>query len=153
MIARGSGHVLLVTSAASAAGFRAAATYGSARWAMRGLSQYLRADLAEVGIGVTLVNAAEITGTNYFADGNAGERSRQRIPWLFHQPIVEQLNANTEEVAAAALTGVETGTHEVLYPRILIVPFKILLDLFPEVVHHLLRIGPNGRRRLEDKTL
>lgn len=148
MAERGSGHVLNVTSAASVVGFRGAVTYGTARWAMRGFSQYLRADLAEQGIGVSLLNAAEITGTSYFdnAPGKAGSSSHDRIPWLFHLPIVTAFSGDTHAVARSALSGVERGTHEILFPAILMVPTKLIADLFPELLHASLRLGPNGRR-------
>jgi NAD(P)-dependent dehydrogenase (short-subunit alcohol dehydrogenase family) len=146
---RGSGHVLNVTSVASMAGFRGAVTYGSARWAMRGLSWYLRADLAEFGVGVTLLNANEIGGTSYFdnASGKAGADSHARIPWLFQQWFVTMFNGDSAAAARSALNGVERGTFEVLYPQLLMVPTKLLLDAFPEVVYRAVQVGPNGRRK------
>ncbi len=146
MAERGSGHVLNVTSASSIAGFRAAATYGSSRWAMRGLSQYLRADLAEMGIGVTLLNAGEIADTAYFSAENAGAESHGNIPWLFLLPPVRALSYNTARVARVALYAVESGTHESLVPLHLLGPSKLLSDLLPDVLHYSLRLGPNGRR-------
>lgn len=145
---RKSGHILNVTSAASLAGFRGANTYGAARWAMRGMSQFLRADLADLGIGVTLLNASEISGTSYFdnAPGKAGADSHDRIPWLFQLPILTWFNGTTQSTARAALNGVEGGTAEVLYPQVLVAPFKLFGDLFPELLHHCLRLGPKGRR-------
>lgn len=146
--ARGSGHVLNVTSLASLGGYRAAVTYGTARWAIRGFSQYLRADVADLGIGVTLLNAAEITGTSYFdnAPGKAGAESHARLPTLFQLPVVTAFSGDTRSTAKDALNGVEGGTHEVLSPALLTVPAKLFADLFPEAMHHALRFGPNGRR-------
>uniref|UniRef100_A0A7S2TZK3 Ketoreductase domain-containing protein n=1 Tax=Lotharella oceanica TaxID=641309 RepID=A0A7S2TZK3_9EUKA len=63
MVEAKEGHVLNVTSAASHGGIRGAVGYATARWAMRGFSRNLQQDLRELGIGVTLLNAAEIVGT------------------------------------------------------------------------------------------
>jgi NADP-dependent 3-hydroxy acid dehydrogenase YdfG len=148
MIERRSGHVLNVTSAASLTGFRAAVTYGTARWAMRGFSQYLRADLDEVHIGVTLLNAAEVTGTGYFEDkpGKAGALSHQRIPWLFQTPLVQRFARDTRQTARAGLDAVQSGTHELMYPVELILPTALFGDLLPDALHYAMRFGKNGRR-------
>merc|ERR1711865_285398 len=100
-----------ITSAACNLGFRGAIGYGSARWAIRGFTKHLYWDMKELGIGVTLLNAAEITGTNYFKDapGKAGSSSKAKIPALFQLVDRLGLNYNTEQVAAAALDGVEKG--------------------------------------------
>jgi short-subunit dehydrogenase len=146
MIARGSGHILNVTSLASLGGFRGAVTYGPARWAMRGFSEYLRADLADEGIGVTLLNAAEIADTAYFSADNAGAASHSRIPSLFALPLVQAISRDSAQTAAEALDGVERGAYEVLSPWYLAAPAKLFFDLFPELTHHLLRLGSPGRR-------
>ena len=71
------GHVLNVTSAAAMSGFRGAVGYATARWAMRGFSQNLQHDAKELRVGVTLLTAAEIGGTEYFAD-SPGKAVRER---------------------------------------------------------------------------
>ena len=78
MVARATDcHVVNVTSAASEVGFRGAVGYATARWAVRGFSRMLAQDLKQLGIGVTHLNAAEISGTSYFSDapGKAGARA------------------------------------------------------------------------------
>jgi len=65
-IKRNSGHIVNITSAASLTAIRGAVGYGVSRWAMRAFNAYLRADLGEFDIGVTLVCALEIDGTEYF---------------------------------------------------------------------------------------
>jgi len=146
MLARGSGHVLNVTSLASLGGFRAAVGYGTARWAVRGFSQNLRADLHDAGIGVTLLNAAEIGDTAYFAADNAGAASHARIPWLFQLPLVRLLSKDSARTASEGLDGIESGTHEVLSPWYMAAPTKLMVDVFPELFHALLRQGESGRR-------
>lgn len=148
MAERGSGHIVNVTSVSSLAGFRAAVTYGTARWAMRGFSQYLRADVVDLGIGVTLFNAAEIAGTSYFdnAEGKAGAESHSRIPTLFQTPLVTMFTTDAAQSARVCLAGVETGIHEILHPYVLAVPTLVFVGLLPDAFHHVIRFGSAGRR-------
>ncbi|MFT4621379.1 MAG: short-subunit dehydrogenase [Myxococcota bacterium] len=148
MAERGSGHVLTVTSAASMSALRGAVVYGTARWGMRGLAWNLRADLAEQGVGVTLLNAAEITDTEYFhdGDGRAGQASHSRLPMLFQHPLMESVSYSSAQTASAAWNAVEAGTFEALVPGFVLMPFDLLNRLFPDVVVALLALGPNGRR-------
>jgi NAD(P)-dependent dehydrogenase (short-subunit alcohol dehydrogenase family) len=149
MKTRGSGHFVNVTSAASLVGFRAALAYGSARWAVRGFSQYLRADLASLGIGVTLINAAEISDTDYFknAEGKAGSESQSRIPWLFQSGIVRALSFTSQQTAVASLRAVEQGVHEAFIPFHLLVGVDWINRVMPDLMHGLLRLGSNGKRQ------
>ena len=55
MIARGSGHIANMTSASAFMAHPGANGYGSTRWAMRGFTGNLRADLRGTGIRVTLI--------------------------------------------------------------------------------------------------
>jgi short-subunit dehydrogenase len=148
MAQRGYGHVVNVTSAASMAGFRGAVVYGTARWGVRGLSRYLYADLAPLGIGVTLFNGAEITGTEYFSDapGKAGSASHDAIPWLFQLPFVRAVTPDTNLGARYCWDAVERGEFEALVPWYLLAPMDLVARLFPDVLHALLKLGDNGRR-------
>jgi short-subunit dehydrogenase len=76
MIARGSGHILNMTSLAGFATIPGANAYGVARWAMRAFSYQLGEDLRDTGVGVSLLAPAEVDSP-YF-DNNPG--SRERIP-------------------------------------------------------------------------
>ena len=76
MIARGSGHILNMTSLAGFLNIPGANAYGVARWAMRGFSRQLETDLRGTGVGVSLLSPAEVDSP-YF-DNNPG--SRERIP-------------------------------------------------------------------------
>ena len=141
-------HVLNVTSAASEAAFRGAVGYGVARWAMRGFSRMLGWDLAELRIGVTHLDAAEITGTDYFSDapGKAGAASHAKIPSIFK--FVDRLGVNysTTAVASAAFDGVEKGWATIHVPGFIVLPFKMLNDIIPCAVEALCAVGPAGRR-------
>jgi len=142
------GHILNVASAACSIGFRGAVGYGAARWAVRGLSKNLYWDLKELGIGVTLLNAAEITGTDYFKDtpGKAGSSSHAKIPSLFQLVDKLGINYNTHQVAAAAVTAVEKGWTSVNVPWYLLQPTVVLNCCVPWFVEFLVSLGSAGIR-------
>jgi len=146
-------HILNVTSAASMLGFRGAVGYASARWAVRGFSRLLLQDLKELGIGVTHLNAAEITGTDYFKDapGKAGGSSKAKIPVLFQLVDKLGLNYSTSQVASAALNGVEAGWATVHVPGHVMIPTIMLNDLVPCFLEFLCSLGSAGIRKNNKK--
>ena len=147
------GHVLNVTSIASMVGFRGAVGYAAARWAMRGFSYLLTRDVQELGVGVTMLNAAEITGTEYFSDapGKAGSASKAKMPAIFQLVDRLGLNYSTEQTASAALDAVQAGWSTVSTPGWLIVPTRMLADIMPAAVEALVAMGPNGLRAAAKK--
>ncbi len=148
MITRRRGHVLCVTSAASVTGLRAAVVYGAARWGVRGLAWNLRADLAGRGIGVTLLNAAEVTDTEYFAEGpgRAGAQSHSRLPMVFQHPAVKAVSYTSAQTAVAAWDAVEGGTFEALVPGYMLWPIDVLNALVPDAVYAVVGLGDPGKR-------
>lgn len=126
---RGSGHVVNISSVASRIVWPGATAYTAARWAMRGLSEALRADLYGSGIGVTLYESGEIESPYWLH--NPG--SRDRIP-----KISKMLPALTaEDVGAAIVAGVRGNK------RLIVIPFtmKIIYALhyvFPWAVQWLM---------------
>lgn len=124
MLARGSGHIVTVTSAAAFVPWPGATAYTTARWAMRGFSGALRADLRETGIGVSLVAATAVESPYW--EHNPG--SRERLP------AIGRLFGTLApaDVARAIVRAVETERSTVL------VPFRfrvavLLARLFPGV--------------------
>ena len=120
MLARRSGHVVNVTSPASYFSFAGAAAYDAARWAMRGFSGALRADLRGTGIGVTLLVAAKVSSTYW--ENNPG--SEARVPGI--SALYPTLTP--EEVGRAILRAVERRR------AVVAVPFLFRLTL---VLHRL----------------
>lgn len=108
MIARGSGHVVNVTSAAAYVPWPGATAYATARWAMRGFSNALRADLAGTGVAVTLVATTEVDSPYW--QHNPG--SRERVPAIGR--LFPLLTPAT--VADAIVDGVANRTKTVLVP-------------------------------------
>eukprot|EP00586_Coscinodiscus_wailesii_P022888 CAMPEP_0172499576 /NCGR_PEP_ID=MMETSP1066-20121228/128238_1 /TAXON_ID=671091 /ORGANISM="Coscinodiscus wailesii, Strain CCMP2513" /LENGTH=310 /DNA_ID=CAMNT_0013273367 /DNA_START=219 /DNA_END=1151 /DNA_ORIENTATION=+ len=146
MIERGSGHFLNVTSLASVLDMRCMVSYQVARAAMRMFSYSLREDLMECSIGVTCLNAGELSGTEYFVTNKVS------LPWIFTlSPISALMTMSVEEVAAAALDGVEAGEVEVVTPAIA----RLLLWLLcfvPDFVRAIFRLGDVGRRDSKKKS-
>ena len=107
----------------------------------------------ELGVGVTLLNAAEITGTEYFsnAPGKAGSGSHAKIPALFQLVDSFGLNCTTTQVASAGLDAVERGWSTVYVPGFLLLPTKVLADIFPCFVEALCALGSAGLRSAKKK--
>jgi short-subunit dehydrogenase len=110
MISRGSGHVVNVTSMAAYAPWPGASGYAAARWAMRGFTEALRADLRGTGVGVTMFTPGKVSSP-YF-EHNAGTEERiPRIARLYR-------TLTPEEAADALVRGLERGSREVVAPAL-----------------------------------
>lgn len=111
MLRRGTGHVLNVTSPVCFFAWPGASAYGAARWAMRGFTELLRADVAGTRLHVSLV-CAGLIDTPYF-EHNPG--SKERIPGIGR--LFRTLRP--EEVAAAIVHAIERGQRDVVLPFLL----------------------------------
>lgn len=128
---RGSGHIVNISSVASRIVWPGATAYTAARWAMRGFSEALRADLHGSGISVTLYESGEIELPYWLH--NPG--SRDRIPKI--SKLLPALK--TEEVGAAIVAGVQRDK------RLIVIPFAMkiiyaLHYLFPWAVQGLMTL-------------
>ena len=130
MLRRGSGHVLNVTSPVCFFAWPGASAYGAARWAMRGFTELLRADVAGTRLKVSLV-CAGLIDTPYF-DNNPG--SKERIPGVGR--LFRTLQP--EEVAEAMVRAVERGQRDVVLP-FLLKQTLLLQRLAPWLVEWLVR--------------
>lgn len=125
MLSQDSGRIVNVTSASAYIPQPGATAYNASRWAMRGFTKSLRADLRETGIGVTLVAPGKVD-TPYF-ENNPG--SKDRVPKL-----AESFRTLTpEEVATAIVGGVESGRRNVIVPLELRVALWVY-RLFPRPI-------------------
>ena len=111
MLQRNTGHIVNVSSAASRFVWPGATAYIAARWAVRGFTEALRADLADTGIGVTLFESSEVSSTYW--EHNPG--SRERLPRISR--LVGEI---TPETAARAIVhGIRRGRKLVVVPFML----------------------------------
>ena len=119
---RGTGHIVNVTSIGAFLVWPYAAGYISARWAMRGFREALRAELYGSGIGVSLVAFAQVSSS--FWEHNPG--SWERLP-----AAAQRLRTLTPDEAALAIANaVEREKRLVLRPRMIHV-LRMVNALFP----------------------
>lgn len=129
MLRRNTGHIVNVSSVASRFVWPGATAYIAARWAVRGFTKALRADLAGTGIHITLYESG-VVESDYW-DHNPG--SRERVPKM--GTLVPTL---TNEAAARAIVrGIERER------KLVVVPLMMRLTywqhaIFPGVVQWLM---------------
>lgn len=122
---RNSGWIVTVNSPASRAVWPGAVAYAGARWALRGFTAALSAELRNTGIGVTEVIPGKVR-SEYFVHNPGAE---ERIPKIGR--VVPPLSC--DDVAAAICAGIERKRRLVVIPRIL----RLML-LFPRQAEYLL---------------
>ncbi|MFI5181281.1 MAG: SDR family NAD(P)-dependent oxidoreductase [Thermoanaerobaculia bacterium] len=141
MLERGSGLIVNVNSPVALMPWPGATGYAGARWALRGLTEALRQDVAGTGVGVMHFVPGK-TSSTYF-EHNPG--SEERIPHV--AKVIPTLTP--EEAAAALVGGVQRGAREVVVPFMLRL-FWIFERPFPGLTRWLLRATgvkhPRSRR-------
>jgi short-subunit dehydrogenase len=108
MLARRSGTIVNVTSPASFSAWPGATGYTAARWAIRGFTQALRADLAGTGLRVMLAVAGEVSSQYWSHNPGAA----QRLPRL--GSIFPRLRP--DDVGIAIARGLERDRANVIVP-------------------------------------
>jgi short-subunit dehydrogenase len=90
MLQRRAGHIVNLTSPAGFLAFPGATAYSVARWAMRGFSEALEADLHGTGVGVSLVAPGKVS-SEYFANNPGSEQRIPRIARIYPTLTPEQV--------------------------------------------------------------
>lgn len=108
MLKRNSGHIVNISSVGSRFVWPGATAYLAARWAVRGFTEALRADLTHTKIGVTLFECGVVKSSYWQA--NPG--SLERVPKM--GKLVPELAP--EEAAAAIVRGIQRNKHLVVAP-------------------------------------
>ena len=111
MLARGSGQIVVINSPAARAAWPGATGYTAARWALRGFTEALRADLRGTGLSVTSVVPGKVLSP-YF-DHNPGVL--QRSPGLAR--LIPDLT--TEQAAEGVLWATAHNRSEHVMPAML----------------------------------
>lgn len=129
MLRHNSGMIVNVTSLASRIVWPGAVTYTAARWAMRGLTEALRADLSGTGVRTLLATFAAVSSPYW--EHNPG--SEERVPKA--QAMIPVLRP--EQAAAFILRGIKRQQHEVIAPVMLRVVVGLNV-LFPYITRWLM---------------
>jgi short-subunit dehydrogenase len=100
MAARGSGHLVFVSSLSGKVGTAGSAVYSATKFGLRGFGQGLRADLARRGVGVSVVFPGFVRDAGMFHE------SGTRLPWFVG-------TSTPDEVAEAVATAIARDRGEV----------------------------------------
>ncbi len=111
MLKRKSGHIVNIASFACLYGMPSTTGFTAARWAIRGFTEALRAELYGSGINVTLY-ISTVVRTPYF-EHNPG--SEERLPKM--SKYFPELTA--EQAADAIVRGVQQNKQEIVVPFML----------------------------------
>lgn len=114
MLQRGHGLLLYVNSPAALVAWPGATAYTAARWALRGFTEALRADLHGTRLQVAMAIPGKVS-SSYFVN-NPGTEAR--APGLAR--LLPTLTP--EQAAARMLGGIERGERLIIFPR----PLKLL---------------------------
>jgi uncharacterized protein len=142
MVARGHGHVVLMSSIGGKAASPGTSIYNATKFGLRGFSLALRADLRSAGVGVSTVFPGFIRDAGMFADTGI------KLP-----PGVG--TRTPEEVADAVVRAIERNTAEVDVAPLALRASAVLSGLAPEVASQASRLlGASGiARKFESRQL
>lgn len=111
MLKRNTGHIVNMSSVGSRFVWPGATAYLAARWAVRGFTEALRADLYDTKIGVTLYESGVVNSPYW--EHNPG--SRERVP-----KIAKMIpNLSPEQVGVAIAKGIKGNK------RLIVIPFMM----------------------------
>ncbi len=111
MAARGSGHIVFMSSLNGKAGTLRAAVYGATKFGLRGLAQGMRQDLHSSGVGVSAVFPGFVRDAGMFADSGAKlpPGAGTVAPEEVADAVVRAIERNRGEIDVAPV-GMRLGT-------------------------------------------
>lgn len=115
MLERGGGHVINVSSIGGRIAMPHLVPYDSAKFALTGFSEGLRAELAPQGICVTTVFPGTMRTGSYRNAMFKGRRDGE-FTWFALASTLPWLSTSAERVARAAIRGAKLGKAEVIVP-------------------------------------
>lgn len=118
MAERGAGHIVLVSSMSGKQATVRSALYSATKYGLRGFAGGLRQDLADSGVGVSVVFPGPIRGAGMFAESGAhiprlGTKSPQQVA----RGVVRAIEKNLPEVSVAPVFMRFGGALSALSPR------------------------------------
>jgi short-subunit dehydrogenase len=120
MLERNSGHIVNISSVGSRFVWPGATAYIAARWAVRGFTEALRADLHGTGIGVTLYESGVVESPYW--ENNPG--SRERVPKM--GKLVPTLT--TAQVGEAVVRGIKKNR------KLIVIPFMMKMTYWQHAI-------------------
>jgi NADP-dependent 3-hydroxy acid dehydrogenase YdfG len=127
MLERGSGHVVVTSSAAGFRAFPNAAVYGATKAAQHAFADALRHELHGTGVSLTTVYPGEIRS-------HLHDHEKERMPAWYHGDQA----ADPDELAKRVVTGVERDARFVHYPP-LVRLLRIMNGISPRAADRMLR--------------
>jgi uncharacterized protein len=130
MLARGSGHLVFMSSLAGLFPFRNMAFYGATKFALVGIASTLMLELDRTGVDCTLLCPGP-TQTNFMrrAEIQKFSRATRLVPWI-----------TADEVAGATVAAIERGSHG----RVIIPwqarPLVAIGSVFPRLARYVLQM-------------
>jgi NAD(P)-dependent dehydrogenase (short-subunit alcohol dehydrogenase family) len=122
LLAAGEGHIVNVSSVFGFIGLPTQSAYAATKFAVRGFSESLRAELAHQNIGVTSVHPGpvmtNIVQAGRFVGANGSALQQRTIAWFEDNAI------SPERAAVDIVRGIERNA-----PRVLITPHAFGIDL------------------------
>ncbi|MCX6393263.1 MAG: SDR family NAD(P)-dependent oxidoreductase [Solirubrobacterales bacterium] len=105
MAERGSGHIVFISSLAGKAASAGTAMYSATKFGLRGLSLALRADLADTGVGVSVICPGFVSDAGMFADSGAhlGPGMNTVTPEKVAEATLRAVEKNQAQVDVAPL--------------------------------------------------
>ncbi|HEY3082299.1 MAG TPA: SDR family NAD(P)-dependent oxidoreductase [Chloroflexota bacterium] len=101
MVARGSGHVLLMASMAGWIPTAGSSLYNATKFAIRGFGHALRAELRGTGVGVSLVSPTFVSGAGMWAETGLRASVRETTPELVAEACLRAIRDDRAELAVA----------------------------------------------------
>jgi short-subunit dehydrogenase len=101
MLARGSGHVLIVGSLAGLASTPRSSIYNASKFALRGFGHALREELRGTGVGVSLVSPTFVSDVGMWADTGLRATHPEVAPEQVGDACVEAITRNRAEILVA----------------------------------------------------
>jgi NAD(P)-dependent dehydrogenase (short-subunit alcohol dehydrogenase family) len=130
LLAAGEGHIVNVSSVFGFIGLPTQSAYAATKFAVRGFSESLRAELAHQNIGVTSVHpgpvATNIVKAGRFVGANGSALQERTIAWFEDNAI------SPERAALDIVRGIERNA-----PRVLITPHAFGIDLSKRIMPEL----------------
>ena len=87
MLARGSGHVVIIGSLAGLAATPRSSVYNASKFALRGFGHALREELRGTGVGVSLVSPTFVSETGMWADTGLRAKHPEVTPDQVATPV------------------------------------------------------------------